>query len=321
MTHRYVSNLAPTGPATFFKAPLLSAPEDAAGKAAVLGVPYDLGVGYRPGARFGPRAVREASTRLGPLGTDGFFHIESGRRRLAGVAVVDAGDVDVLRTQPEASLDAIEEAVARLAQAGAFPVIIGGDHSLTGPAVRGLAGRGPFSILQIDAHLDFTDDVAGSGHTSSSPLRRAAEAGHVQHIIQVGLRGLRAPEPAYRDALALGNTLITRGELRRAAGWEKLEEALARTERLYITVDMDAFDPSIAPGVSSPEPDGLDYREVMDILTMAAGRADIVAFDVVETNPFLDPGGNTAYLAAAVALELLALKFDPQPGRGRRQRE
>ncbi len=200
MTQRYTANAAPTGPATFFKAPLVHAPEDAAGKVAVLGVPYDLGVGYRPGARFGPRAVREASTRLGPLGPDGFFHIESGQTRLAGVQVVDAGDVDVLRTQPEASLDAIEQTVHRFVNAGAFPVLIGGDHSLTGPAVRALAERGPFGILQIDSHLDFTDHVMGSGHTSSSPLRRAAEADHVQHIVQVGLRGLRTPEAAYRDA-------------------------------------------------------------------------------------------------------------------------
>lgn len=309
MTQRYTANAAPTGPATFFKAPLVHAPEDAAGKVAVLGVPYDLGVGYRPGARFGPRAVREASTRLGPLGPDGFFHIESGQTRLAGVPVVDAGDVDVLRTQPEASLDAIEQTVHRFVNAGAFPVLIGGDHSLTGPAVRALAERGPFGILQIDSHLDFTDHVMGSGHTSSSPLRRAAEADHVQHIVQVGLRGLRTPEAAYRDALARGNTVITRTELRRPEGRKKLEQALSSLERLYVTVDMDAFDPSIAPGVSSPEPDGLGYHEVMDILSMAAAHAEIVAFDVVETNPFVDPTGGTAYLAAATTLELLALKY------------
>ncbi len=310
LSDRYRANLTPTGVATFFKAPLVESFDGLTGRVALLGVPYDLGVGYRPGARFGPRAVREASTRLGPIGRDGYFDIELGRRRLAGVELVDAGDVDVLRTQPEASLDVIEQTVRELVRAGAFAVLIGGDHSLTGPAVRGMESKGPFGILQIDAHMDFTDEVMGSPSTSSSPLRRASEAAHVQTIIQVGLRGLRTPEPAYRAAMERGNVLITREQLRRQDAWQRLSAALAPLERLYVTVDIDAFDPAAAPGVSSPEPDGLTYQEVKAVLSLAAAHTEIVGFDVVETNPLLDPSGNTAYLAAAVTLELLAMRFD-----------
>lgn len=307
---RYRANLTPTGVATFFKAPLIESFDQLSGRIALVGVPYDLGVGYRPGARFGPRAVREASTRLGPLGRDGFFDIERGERRLVSVELVDAGDVDVLRSRPEASLDAIEQTVRELARVGAFPVLIGGDHSLTGPAVRGLEAQGPFGILQIDAHLDFTDEIMGSPYTSSSPLRRAAEASHVGTMIQVGLRGLRTPEPAYRAALERGNVVITRDQLRDERAWERLTATLSSVERLYVTIDIDAFDPSAAPGVSSPEPDGLSYREVKSILSLAAAHAEIIGFDVVETNPTVDPTGNTAYLAAAVTLELLAMTFD-----------
>src|SRR5690625_2936748 len=306
---RYAANVTPTGVATFYKAPLVEDFDKLTGAVALLGVPYDLGVGYRPGARFGPRAVREASTRLGPLGEDGFFDVDEGRRRLVGVPVVDAGDVDAVRSQPAASLDAIERTTRCIVEAGAFPVLIGGDHSLTGPAVRALASEGPFGILQIDAHLDFTDDIMGSGHTSSSPLRRASEANHVERIIQVGLRGLRTPEPAYKAAVERGNVLITRNQLRQADAWEQLKEAVLPLKRLYVTVDIDAFDPSVAPGVSSPEPDGLNYQEIKEILSLATAHTEIVGFDVVETNPHMDPSGNTAYIAAAVTLELLALRF------------
>lgn len=310
MHERYKAYVTPTGVATFFKAPLVEQFDQLAESIAILGVPYDLGVGYRPGARFGPRAVREASTRLGPLDQKGYFDLETGKRRLTNVRIVDAGDVDVLRSRVEASLDAIEETVKRVVDAGAFPVLIGGDHSLTGPAVRGMAAKGPFGILQLDAHLDFTDDVMGSTLTSSSPLRRAAETDHVQRIVQVGLRGLRTSQAAYDEALQKGNVLIRRTELQEDAGWARLREALRSIKRLYVTIDMDAFDPSVAPGVSSPEPDGLSYAEVKKILSFAADNTEIVGFDVVETNPFADWTGNTAYLAAAVTLELLAAVFD-----------
>lgn len=308
MQRRYAANVTPTGVATFFKAPLVEDFEVLGDKIALLGVPYDLGVGYRPGARFGPRAVREASTRLGPLDGKGFFDIDAGESRLVGAQIVDAGDVDVLRGQLGGSLDAMEDATRRLVDAGAFPVLIGGDHSLTGPAVRGLAAKGPFGILQIDAHLDFTDEVMGTGETSSSPLRRAAEEGHVETIVQVGLRGLRTPEPAYRAALERGNVLITREQLRNEDSWVQLQQVLSSMNRMYITIDIDALDPAVAPGVSSPEPDGLSYREVKRLLALAARSAEIVGFDVVETNPMVDPSGATAYVAASLTLELLALR-------------
>lgn len=314
MSGRDPGELSPTGVATFYKAPMLEGLDDADGAIAFLGVPHDLGVGYRPGARFGPRAVREASTRLGPIGSDGYFDIERRRRLLAGRRLVDAGDVNAVRSDAAASLAAVEATVSRLVGAGAFPVLIGGDHSGTGPAVRALAARGAdghaqLSVLQIDAHLDFTDDVAGSPHTSSSPLRRASEAAGVGRVLQVGIRGPRTSEVAYDAALANGNLVLTREQLRTPAGWDALLEALALSPRCYVTLDMDAFDPALAPGVSSPEPDGLDYREVRRLLRETAERTQVVAFDVMETNPMLDPGGNTAYLAALATLEFLGAIF------------
>ena len=309
MRERYPADLAPTGVATFFKAPLAEEPAACAGKIAVLGVPHDLGVGYRPGARFGPRAVRDASTRLGPLPADGIFDVERGRRVLTRTSVVDAGDVDVLRSQPGATLHAVGERVAALLGEGAFPVLIGGDHSVTGPAVRALASRGPLGVLQIDAHLDVTDEVMGSRDTSSSPMRRASESPNVQRILQVGIRGPRTSASAYRDAEARGNLVLTREAMRAREGWDVLLDAVAGFTRCYVTLDMDAFDPAVAPGVSSPEPGGFDYPEVRRLLREAAARTEIVGFDVMETNPLVDGSGATAYLAAVAALELLGAIF------------
>jgi len=309
MSARYPADLSPTGVATFFKAPLVQDLAACGGAVAFLGVPHDLGVGYRPGARFGPRAVREASTRLGPLAEAGTFDVERQRTVLAGRRVVDAGDVDALRSQPAATLEAVQRAVSALLAAGAFPVVIGGDHSATGPAVRAHAARGPLGVLQIDAHLDFTDEVVGSRDTSSSPMRRAAETAGVARILQVGIRGPRTSEAAYRDSVAHGGLVLTREQMRARSNWDALLEAVSGFERCYVTLDMDAFDPSVAPGVSSPEPGGFDYPEVRRLLREAAGATRIVGFDVMEVNPMVDPGGATAYLAAVAALELLGAVF------------
>lgn len=309
MSERYPADLAPTGVATFFKAPLVESFEACAGKVAMLGVPNDLGVGYRPGARFGPRAVREASTRLGPLPAEGVFDIERDRLVLSGGPVVDAGDVDVLRSQPGATLEAVEATVSALLRAGAFPVVIGGDHSATGPAVRALASQGPLGVLQIDAHLDVTDEVMGSRDTSSSPMRRASEAPQVERILQVGIRGPRTSAAGYRGAEKRGNLVLTRDAMRTQESWDELLDAVAAFDRCYVTLDMDAFDPAVAPGVSSPEPGGFDYPEVRRLLREAAARTDIVGFDVMETNPLVDNSGATAYLAAVATLELLGAIF------------
>jgi len=302
---RYRADLSPTGIATFYKAPLVERFDDLEGAVALLGVPHDLGVGYRPGARFGPRAVREASTRLGPL-AGGVFDVTTGRIGLTTRRLVDAGDVDVLRSQPGASLDVVEATVAALSEAGALPVLVGGDHSVTGPALAALARRGSFGVLQIDAHLDVTDEVLGSRDTSSSPMRRAADLDNVTTIVQVGIRGPRTAPEAYAFARRRGHTVVTREGLRHLDGRDAVRQALAGMDRCYVTLDMDGFDPAIAPGVSSPEPDGLDYREVRALLAQAAELTEIVGLDVTEVNPLVDTSGATAYLAAVAVLEFLA---------------
>ncbi|MDI3298091.1 MAG: arginase family protein [Bacillota bacterium] len=314
--------LAYTGIATFLRLPWV--PRSELGRvrpeAAVVGVPYDWGVGYRPGARSAPRAVRDASTRYA-LPPEGLWDVESGRWLLAGAKLVDTGDVDVVGLDPEETAARVTKAVAEVREAGAIPFLLGGDHSLTFAAVRGLAplfaagsrwpGRALW-CLQFDAHLDFRQHVGGVRLTSSSPMRRITELGFVKGVVDVGVRGLRAlPEDVEAQRAAGGRLVLAREvhERMRRDGAEALVELLEPLppgEPVYVTFDIDALDPSIAPGCSSPEPDGLTLAETRALLRGLRGRNPVVGCDLTEVNPYFDPAGVTALTATLVAIEMLA---------------
>lgn len=249
------ANLPFVGIASFAKLPIQTDWERVEADAAILGVPWDAGVGYRPGTRFGPRGLRDASTRFafGERGVpaNGYFDIELGRRFLAGARLVDCGDVDALYLDHERTFANMTEAVRMIAGRGALVVALGGDHSVTFPVIRGLEALGPFDIVHLDAHLDYNDSVLGVRLANGSPLKRASELPFVGHIAQIGLRGIRAVESAYRDSLARGNTIVTMAELRRL-GPQAVLDALPPMRRCYVSIDIDALDPAIAPGTGSP---------------------------------------------------------------------
>jgi agmatinase len=297
-----------SGIATFAGAPAVSPSALAAARPhfAVFGVPFDCGVGYRPGQRLAPRAIRDASTRYRlPWGDDnpGYWDVEDGRRYLAGCRLVDAGDVDPLYFDL-AALDARTEAlVGAILDAGAVPIGLGGDHSVTYPILRAFGRLGaPLDVLQIDAHLDFSAAVDGFPRSNSSPLRRAAELGWLGGVCVVGVRGIRTSPEAYAAAQARGHRIVLARD-----GLEAALAALPAGRPLYVTVDVDGLDPAVAPGTSSPEPGGLSWREVRALLAAALARNRLVGADVVEVNPYLDPTGVTALLAARLAVELMAL--------------
>lgn len=290
-----------TGVATFAGAP----PVDwaAAYDFVVFGIPFDCGVGYRPGQRLGPRAIRDASTRFRlPWGdgNPGYWDVEDDRTYLAGCRLADAGDVDPLYTDLDALDRRTETMVAAALATGATPVALGGDHSVTYPILRAFRGH-PLDILQIDAHLDFTDEIGGFRRSNSSPLRRASELPWVGSVTVAGVRGIRTSKPAWEAAQARGHRIILARD-----GLEAALAALPAGRDLYVTLDIDGLDPSVAPGTSSPEPGGLSYRDVRALLRRAAERNRIAGADVVEVNPYLDPGAGTALLAARLAVELMA---------------
>lgn len=302
-----------TGIPSFARGPIVTV-QAVEADVAVLGVPYDEGTGFRPGARFGPRALREASLRYAFFGAGagkrGYWDLEAGRRRLGQLRLADCGDVDIVALDLEGNLQRISDAVKTLVSRGVMPVVLGGDHSVSFPVVRGHAGRGPLSLVHIDAHLDYRDEVGGVRLGHGCPIRRIAELPFIRDIVTLGIRGLRASEEDLEAAGTRGNHVVTAAAIRR----DGLGAALARVpraERIYVTFDVDALDPGIAPGTGTPDPGGLSYIEARDLLQGIARKGRIVGFDLVEVNPWLDPTGVTPLTAAQLIIEFLAAIFDP----------
>lgn len=292
-----------TGPATFFKAPHFSLWETWHADVAFLGIPYDFAVGFRPGARFGPNALREASSRYAPS-PHGYFDIAAQRLRLAGVTIVDAGDVDPAQLEYQETFRRITEAARTLRAKARLPVFVGGDHSVTYPILKAYADLGELYVLQLDAHLDFSDSRHGTRYSNSSPFRRAIEdVPGLAHVTVVGLRGLRADPEAYRAARDRGHTLVLARDVHENLA--AVLDILPRERQLYVSLDVDVFDPSIAPGTGSPEPDGLRYGEVAQVLEVSIRQNQLVGVDLVEVAPTLDPSGLTALTSARLLADVL----------------
>lgn len=305
-------NLPFTGVASFCKFPIQTDLETLSADVAVFGVPWDEGVGYRPGARFGPRSLREYSTRFAfherGAKKRGYWSIENRKRYLEKISLVDCGDQDVLYLDVERTFSAITNSLSKILDAKAFPVILGGDHSITFPVVRAFKRIKPLHVIHIDAHLDYNDSIEGVKLANGSPIKRISELDFVSKIIQVGMRGIRAREDAFKDSMSRGNKIITMLDFRRLG----IEEVLSQIPKgnLYVTIDIDALDPSVAPGTSSPEFGGMTYHELRDFLKGIASRGNVVGFDLTELNPFLDTAGLTQSAAVMIVLEFLGTIFE-----------
>ncbi len=312
MSHSYQSgrlNLPFTGISTFAKKPYVEDWTTIAADAAILGAPFDAGTQYRAGARFGPRGVREAST-LFSFGHAGAYDHEDDLTYLGPeVRIVDIGDADIIHTDTIQSHANIETGVRAILAAGALPVVIGGDHSVNIPALRAFDDQGDIHVLQIDAHLDFVDERHGVRFGHGNPMRRAAELPFVNGITQVGIRNVSSTaRDGYEDARAMGSDILSVRQAR-ALGTEGLMDRIPSGARIYITLDIDAFCPSIAPGTGTPSHGGFLYYEVLELLQAVARRHDVVGLDLVEVAPDYDPSGSTTILAAQVLMNTLGFIF------------
>lgn len=295
---------------TFFRSPVCEDFDKVDADVAFLGVPYDVGVGYRPGCRLGPRDIRTYSPKYGGLrGQAGYWDITTDKQYLRDVRMVDCGDADIVYYDQEQNFSNITECVRALLHSGCLPVLIGGDHSVTYPIVQAFEEFSPLSIVHFDAHMDWNDAVGGVRYANGSPLRRVGELSFVGQISQLGVRAVRNPEDAYRNALSRGNLIVTRDQIRREGVLATLDR-IPPMKYIYVTIDIDAFDPSIAPGTGSPEVDGLLYHELRGMLQILASKGKVVGFDFVEVNPLLDTTGQTSLLASTVILEFLGAIFD-----------
>ena len=309
-------NLPFVGISTFAKKPYVEDWDSLDADVAILGAPFDFGTQWRSGARFGPRGVREAST-LFSFGHAGAYDHEDNATYLgADVRIVDMGDADIVHTDTETSHANIEYGVRKALEAGALPVTIGGDHSINIPCIRAFDGEGPIHILQIDAHLDFVDERHGVRHGHGNPMRRAAEKDYVTGLTQVGIRNVSSTaREGYEDAREMGSDILSVRQAR-ALGPAGVIARIPEGARLYVTIDIDAFCPSIAAGTGTPSHGGFLYYDVLEMLQAAAKRHDVVGIDLVEVAPDYDPTGSTSILAAQVLLNFLGFIFHERALRG-----
>lgn len=272
---------------------------------AILGIPR--GVAYpHPGGAAGcadaPAAIRRRSQRLARFIGHHDFDLD-GPMLPGPLRIVDCGDVSGGVGEAEAVVRAILER-------GAVPIILGGDDSVPIPILRSFSERGPLTVVQVDAHLDFRDSVSGIRDGYSSPMRRASEMAHVSRIVQVGLRGVGSARPSdVADARAAGNLLVTARELRvRGVPW--LLEQVPRDASVFVSFDCDGLDPSVCPAVSAPAPGGLSYHEACDLLSGLARDRRLAGAAFTELVPALDVNDISALVVTRLVTGLLELPED-----------
>lgn len=309
---RQNASLPHTGIATFAKAAYVPDLRDLEADVAILGVPFDSMASMRPGCRQAPRAVRDASTRFGwlgqPEGSKGFFDVGSNRTWMKGVRLADVGDVDV-SLDAEQSRASITKAVREILSTNALPLLLGGDHSISFPAVQAFEAHAPLTVVLIDAHLDYRDSFLGLKFSNNSPFRRVHELGFVRQIITVGVRGIKSTDQEYRESLSHGNLVVSADQVHEQGVASALQTLPANLGNFYLSIDIDGLDPSIAPGTESPEAEGLTFTQTKRLLRGIAARGRMVGLDLVEVNPYLDHAELTQHIAVQIIVEALAARF------------
>jgi agmatinase len=305
------TSLPHTGIATFCKAPFIPNLDQLEADVAVVGIPYDGSTAMRPGSRQAPRAIRDASGRFGFLGRpdhSGFYDINRDHRLLEGIRIVDVGDVDVIYDDRERNFRLIHDRLSRILAKGALPLVLGGDHSISYPVIRAFELNNPLTVVLIDAHLDYRDEVMGLKYTNNSPMRRAHELPFVTRIASFGIRGIKSTDQDIRESRAHGNLVFSNYDVFNRGIDELLSELPDVIGNYYVSIDIDGLDPSIAPGTESPEAEGLTVTQVKEILQGVAQRGDLVGVDLVEVNPYLDPAELTQHIAVQLLIETIASK-------------
>ncbi|MBV9785027.1 MAG: agmatinase [Acidisphaera sp.] len=293
---------------SFLRAPVVTDLDALDAHIAVFGMPFGDPYGMEGVANDqskAPAAVRLASDRA-CRGLDRYdFDLSGTLFDGRPIRLADCGDVPADPRDLGGHYAAAERAVRRMLEAGALPIMIGGDHGVPIPVLRAYDGRGPITLVQVDAHIDWRDEVDGVRTGYSSPIRRASEMAHVGDIVQIGIRGqgsARAGEVA--DALAYGAKLITAYEVH-DRGMEAVLERIPDGGSYYLTIDADGLDPSVMPAVAGPVPGGLDYHQVRKLIHGLVAKGRVVGMDVVEIAPTLDVNRITAITAGRLIMNLI----------------
>ena len=300
------------GISTFQKVPLVLDPKELVGAdVAIVGAPTDDMVSHRPGTRFGPRAIRDATEGGGEPSA---WHMDLGIDPFQGLKVVDHGDATVVPANAEASHAGIQAAVARIMAAQVVPMILGGDHSIAYPDIKAVAEAlpaGSLAVVQFDTHADTATEVWGVKYSHGSPFRHLVDEGIVpgERLVQIGLRGYWPYPKEFDWARARG------------VRWHRMEEVIERgideviaqtldeisgADHLFLSVDIDVLDPAFAPGTGTPEPGGMNTRELLRAVRKLTTERGLAGMDMVEVSPPYDHAGITALAAHRVVLEALS---------------
>ncbi len=311
----YTDHDLPTyvGPNTFSNLPWIESPAEILARAvdvAIVGAPFDDMVTHRSGARFGPRAIREAQNTSGGLNS-----LQLDVRPFEQLTVVDAGDANIVPARPDRGHAMIYRKVLEVAGTGAIPIVLGGDHSITWPsatAVSEVRKPGSIGIVHFDAHADTAPDSWGQLAGHGSPMRRLIESGAVlgRNFVQVGLRGYWPPQPVLDWMREQGLRWHLMREIEEdgaeAVIDRAIEEALDGPDAIYLSVDIDVVDPGSAPGTGTPEPGGMLPRELLRAVRRIVGKVELAGMDIVEVSPPYDWAESTAAIAHRCALEAIS---------------
>ena len=300
------------GLATFGQRPFLTDPsqlDEWQPHVAIVGAPYDNSTTNRPGARFGPRAIRSQAYEPGS------YHMDLGIEIFDYLEVVDFGDAYCPHGQTDVSLANIKARVSEVASRGIIPITLGGDHSITWPAATAVAeakGFGNVGMVHFDAHADTADILYGNLASHGTPMRRLIESGAIpgKNFVQVGLRGYWPPKEIFDWMREQGMRWHTMDEI-----WQRgfqtvmkdaISEALSAADSLYISIDVDSPDPSFAPGTGTPEPGGIMSADLLRMVRTLCLEHNVVGIDIVEVSPAYDVSDLTVNVAHRLAFECLA---------------
>jgi agmatinase len=301
------------GPTTFANLPWVTDPDELRARnvdVAIVGAPFDDMVSHRPGARFGPRAIREAQYSSGSLNS-----LQLGVEPFEVLTVVDAGDANIVPAWWQRGHAMIYRKVLEVAATGAIPIVLGGDHSITWPSATAVAEvrrPGSIGIVHFDAHADTAPDSWGQIASHGTPMRRLIESGAVagKNFVQVGLRGYW-PSPdvlGWMKEHGLKVHFMTELEERGAEAviQDAIAEALDGPDAIYLSLDIDVVDPGLAPGTGTPEPGGMLTRELLRAVRQIVGAVDLAGMDIVEVAPPYDWAESTAMIANRAGLEAIS---------------
>ena len=291
------------GPSTMMRLPARDTADGL--DVAFYGVPFDIGTSNRTGARFGPRAIRAESSLLRP------YHMATRAAPFDSLAIADVGDVALNTFNAPACVPIIRDFVAGVLAAGAVPLGMGGDHTVTYPILQAIAAmHGPVGIVHVDAHADVNDTMFGEKVTHGSWLRRAIEEDLVDtaRVVQIGLRGTGYAADDFDWVTSLGGRVVPAEECWHRSLAPLMAEVRAQMGDVpvYLTFDVDGLDPSVAPGTGTPEVGGLTSVQGLEVIRGCRGL-NLVGADVVEVAPVYDTSGNTALLGANLLFEQLCV--------------